>query len=149
MTVELPTYIPLSKAARRYRISAKDLTNLIEKGTIRAVKVNGRVAVAEGDVARVVKRDELWQRVKHLDGKPIGMEEACTKYRLSSPSVYRWIELGYVRVLEDQRGGGRGRKRALNEADVAYAALVAEVRGKRRGRRIFTREFVPPHAAST
>jgi len=60
-------------------------------------------------------------------------------------SIYRWIERGYVRVLDDQRGGGRGRKRLLNEADVAYAALVAKERGKREGRRILTPEFIPPH----
>ena len=145
MTIDLPTYIPLNEATRRYRIGAQALTQMVEKGTIRAVKIDGSMAVAETDVQLTTKRNSLWARVEHLDGTPIGLEEACVKYDFSSPSVYRWIAQGYVRVLNDQRGGGRGRKRLLNEADVAYIALVAKERGKRQGKRIVTSKFTPPH----
>jgi predicted site-specific integrase-resolvase len=125
---------------------------MIEDGRIDAVKTNGDVAVAEEDVSKtqetMAERDELWRRVQHLDGKPIGLREGCRKYDLSSPSVYNWIRKGYIRVLKDRRGGGRGRKRLLNEADVAYAALVAEERGQQQGRAIFVPEFVPPHCSA-
>ncbi len=147
---ELPTYISLADAADRFRVSRTWLTHLVESGKIRAVKLDGgKIAVAEGDVDMTVqhasKRDELWKRVKHLDGNPIGVGDARKKYALGAASLNRWIELGYVRVIDNTRGGGRGRKRILNEADVAYAALVANERGRRPGKRIFTPEFVPPH----
>lgn len=145
---ELPTYITLEEAARRYRIDPQVLAGMVESGKVRAVKVNrGIIAVAEGDVKLISRREELWERVRYLDGIPIGLEEACTKYQLSSPSLYRWISRGYVRVLQDQRRGGRGHKRTLNEADVAYIALVAKERGKVRGKRIVTQEFVPLHCS--
>jgi len=91
---------------------------------------------------------EIWERVAHLDGEGIGLERACEKYDLSAPSMYNWIEKGYVRVLKDRRGGGRGIKRLLNEADVAYIAEVADIRGRVRGRDIITDEYLPPHACS-
>ena len=140
-------FISQAEAARRFHLNPEKLRALVESGDVRAVRVGKEMALAEEDlkVALGIKRQELWARVKHLDGVPIGLGEACAKYGLSSPSIYRWIERGYVRVLDDQRGGGRGRKRLLNEADVAYAALVAKERGKREGRRILTPEFIPPH----
>lgn len=93
--------------------------------------------------------ETLWERVTHLDGEPIGVRESCAKYNLSPTSVYRWIEKGYVRVLrEPPSGGGRGNKRLLNEADLAYAAEVADVRGRKPGRHIITEEYAPPHATT-
>lgn len=149
MPVRLPRYIPLSEAVHRYDLDPALLTSMIEDGKIGAVRTDGDIAVAEEDVSEtretMAKRDKLWRRVEHLDGKPIGLEDAYTKYNMSPPSVYRWIEKGYIRVLKDRRGGGRGRKRLINEADIAYAAEVADERGRKRGRPIFTSEFTPPH----
>jgi predicted site-specific integrase-resolvase len=152
MLANLRTYIPLSEAVRRYDLDPGILTRMIEDGRIDAVRTNGDIAVAEEDVDRtrktMSKRDELWRRVRHLDGRPIGLREGCRKYDFSSPSVYNWINKGYIRVLKDTRGGGRGRKRLLNEADLAYAALVAKERGQQQGKAIFTTEFIPPHSVS-
>jgi hypothetical protein len=88
---------------------------------------------------------EIWERVARLDGEPIGVREACEKYDLSPTTVYTWIRRGYVRVLEEG-GRGRGNKRLLNEADLAYAGGVADTRGRQQGRTIITDEYVPPHA---
>lgn len=146
MAVELPTYIPLAEATEKYRVGRRELGRLVESGRVRAAHVNGDVVVAEEDVKETtIRPSDLWKRVKHLDGEPIGLGEARRKYRLGAASLNRWVEQGYVRVIDDQRGGGRGRKRMLNEADVAYIALVANERGRRRGRRILTPDLVPPH----
>ena len=146
----LPTYIPLPEAAGRYGLSEAALRRALERGIIRAVRLLGEgIAVADEDVAVVAERDALWAQVSYLDGNSIGIEEACQKYNVSKASVYRWIELEYVRVLDDQRGGGRGHKRLVNEADVAYASLVAKVRGRKKGKRILAREFIPPHAVTS
>lgn len=148
-TIDLPSYIPFREAIERYRLDRHVLARLVEDGRVRAVDIKGDVAVAEEDVegasALVSKREELWAQVKHLDGKPIGVTESCKKYELSPSSLYRWIDRSYVRVLQDRRGGGRGHKRLLNEADVAYAALVAEHRAHTQTRDVFTSEFAPPH----
>jgi len=145
----LPTYIPLNQAATRYGVNVAMLHRAVESGIMQAVRTpEGKILVESEDVRMITERNTLWDRVKHLDGNSIGLEEACRKYRLSTTSVYRWIGQGYVRVLSDQRGGGRGRKRTLNEADVAYASLVAETRGRQQGKRIFTREFIPLHLAA-
>ena len=95
-----------------------------------------------------VSAEEIWERVAHLAGEGIGVERACEKYDLSVSSMYAWIEKGYVRVLKNRRGGGRGIKRLLNEADVAYIAEVADIRGRRQGREIITSDFIPPHVQS-
>jgi DNA-binding transcriptional ArsR family regulator len=97
------------------------------------------------DVQPAPSAEELWERVEHLDGEPIAVHEACRKYDLTPPSVYRWIEAGYIRDLDGQRGGGRGYKRYLNEADVAYAAAVSDVRGRQQGRKVFISKYLPPH----
>jgi len=142
----LPTYIPLNQAATRYGVNAAMLRHAVESGIMQAVRTpEGGILVASKDMAVMTERGNLWNQVRHLDGKPIGIGEACRKYKLGTVSVYHWIEQGYVRVLNDQRGGGRGNKRTLNEADVAYASLVADTRGRRPGRRIFTQKFLPPH----
>jgi predicted site-specific integrase-resolvase len=149
MPAQIPRYIPLSEAVRRYDLDAGVLTSLIEDGRIGAVKTNDNIVVAEEDVSQTQKtmarRDRLWRRVRHLDGKPIGINEACDKYGFAPGSLYRWIKKDYIRVLKDQRGGGRGRKRLVNEADVAYAAEVARIRGQTPGRAIFVSDYTPPH----
>jgi predicted site-specific integrase-resolvase len=149
MLAQLPQYIPLSEAIRRYDLDPSVLTRMIEDGRIDAVKTNGDIAVAEEDVDRtrktMSKRDELWRRVKHLDGQKIGVNEAAQRYDLSTGSLTRWTQAGYIRILH--RGnpkGGRGNKTLLNEADVAYAKLAAEKRQAGPGRKVFTQEFLPP-----
>ena len=148
MDVELPEYLPLEEAARRYRLSQEMLARAVEDGRIRAVRVNGRILVAGEDIRQIsenrAKSEEIWEQVKHLDGIPIGISEASSKYGVDSTSIYGWINRGYVRLIEDRRGGGRGRKRLVNEADIAYAALVAKHRGRRQGKPILTRSLAPP-----
>jgi predicted site-specific integrase-resolvase len=149
-TENLPTYIPLSEAAERYRLSVGALNRAVEHGTIKAVRVNGDVAVAEEDVREVEKRDskrdKLWKQVKHLDGIPISMTKACEEYQeINFASLSRWIDQGYIRVLGGTTQRGRGHKRMLNKADVLYTALLLNERGKKPGKRLFTFENLPPH----
>ena len=145
MTLE--SYLTLSEAARKYGISTDALTRLVKAGIIRAARINGWIAVAEEDVSVSTMRDKIWNQVKHLDGTPISMSQACEKYdEINFASLSRWVDRGYIRTLGDgPRGGGRGRKRLLNEADVAYTAFILRRRGKRPGKRVFAPETLPPH----
>ncbi len=92
---DLPTYISLDEAVKKYRLDYQALTRLVECGKIQAVKINGGIAVAAEEVEKakqkISKRNELWSRVQHLDGKPIGIRAASTKYGFSVGSIYNWI----------------------------------------------------------
>ena len=114
MAVDLPTYIPLTEAARRYRLDRTALTRLVEAGRIRAVKINGSVAVAQEDIdLATIQIDE------RLRGKPIRVTEAAEKYGVSHANLSRWADAGYIRVLQR-----RPRLLELDEADVKLAAEI-------------------------
>ena len=114
VVVNLPTYIPLAEAARRYRLDRETLTRLVEAGTIRAVKVNGSVAVAKEDIdLATIRVDEK------LRGRPIRVTEAAEKYGVNQANLSRWADAGYIRVLQR-----RPRLLELDEADVKLAAEI-------------------------
>lgn len=140
MTAQLPEYLPLDEAARRYHLDRAALTRLIDSGRIRAARVNGGVAVAEEDMETITKCEHLWQQVAHLDGQPISMNRARSEYGIGAATLYDWIEQGIIRVIKRAPN-----QITLNRADVAYANLVARERSVRRGRRTFTPEYLPPH----
>ncbi|MFZ6019427.1 MAG: hypothetical protein ACOYXO_07420 [Chloroflexota bacterium] len=48
--VTLPTLIPLSKAARKYRLEEACLRQLVERGKNRAAMVTGEMVVSEDEV---------------------------------------------------------------------------------------------------
>lgn len=147
MRVDLPQYIPLDAAL--HRVPLRILRGAVISGKIGAVQVNQTIFVDENAVAAWVERraqaaaerEALWEKVKHLDGRGIGVEEACQMYGYGRSSIYRWLDAGQVRIVKDCRGGGRGHKRLLNQADLAYIAVVGEVHGRCSGRPILTPEF--------
>lgn len=146
---ELETYLTLQEATERYKISAEVLTQLVESGKIKGVRLDGTIAVAEGDVREATKhqsqRESIRASVAHLDGQPIGIGEAARKYELTAQSVSRWARAGYIRIL-----GREGQKVLLNEADVAYAkAITMRTGGVRQGKAVFTTDFVPDYARSS
>ncbi len=146
----IPRYLPLAEASRRYGISEEVLKRAIQSGTIEAIQLDEEVAVAEGDVRKLsIDRHALWREASRWEGHTIGIDEAHELYGLNKQSIYRWIEKGYIRVVRDERGGGRGRKRLLNKADVVYIALLKEKLGQHRGRRLLTPETLPPHIVAT
>ncbi len=151
---DLPTFIPLEEAAQRYGLSRAALTRLVEDGKIKAAHVNGGIAVAQDETQTIVHkvtaimaiRDKLWSQVKHLEDEPISMSQACEKYpEINFASLSRWVIQGYIRTLNSPTNIGRGHKKLLNEADVAYTAAILRMRGKRPGKRVFTSELTPPH----
>lgn len=112
---ELPRYIPLADAARHYRMSRPALTKAVEAGKMRAVRVNGFVAVAEEDVIKTLFVD-LDEKLK---GVPIRVTEAAEKYGVSHANLSRWADAGYIRIVER-----RYSYLTLDEADVKRAATI-------------------------
>ncbi len=135
LSESIPRYLPLSEASRRYGISEEVLKRAIESGTIEAIQLDEEVAVAEGDVEKIIIRREDFE---HLRGTPISVREAERKYGISSSTIVGWVKAGYITKL-----GQAGRRTLLDEADVAYCARVYEIQGGARGRRIFDEEGNP------
>jgi len=123
MTIDLPTYILLNEATRRYRVGAQALTQMIEKGTIRAVRVNGSLVVAEEDVSIAAVQID-----PDLRGKPIRLVDAAERYNISDTNLVRWAEAGYIHIIK------RGPKLLmLDEADVKRAVELFKVARQKTG----------------
>ena len=129
---ELESFLTLQEATDKYKISTEVLTQLVESGKIRAVRLDGTIAVAEGDVREQARQrqmiEQLRQKYQHLEDKSIGAYEAETKYGLRTASLYRWADAGLVRVME--RGWGR----KFNERDIAIISELAMLGELRKGR---------------
>ena len=133
MAVQLDQYVPLPQAAKRLKISSASLQGLIDSGNIRAVKLNGTVAVAESELDQVITREKF----KHLRGKPITISEAVDTYKINNRTIRAWIARGYINVLREGYG------MQIDQADVAYCAEVYESLGGVQGKRLFDESGQP------
>jgi predicted site-specific integrase-resolvase len=120
MALDLPTYIPLEKAAEQFNLAVETLRKNVEEGKVRAAKTPaGSMLVAGEDVGELKNELSNLAIDRNLQGKPIRITEAAEKYRTSHTNLGNWAEHGYIRVLE------RGPKKLLlDEGDVK---LVVEI----------------------
>jgi len=130
---QIDTYIPLPQAAKRLKISAASLRGLINSGNIKAVKLNGTVAVAESDLDQVITREKF----EHLRGQAISTSLAADRYSISHWTIRNWIDRGYIKVLKPGYG------MEIDESDVAYCAAVYRSLGGVRGKRLFDENGQP------
>jgi hypothetical protein len=127
MAVNLPTYIPLEEAARRYGLSRDVLTQLIEDDRIEAVTTAQGDILVSDDGAKQTKTKEqiIAEKFGHLQNNPITVSEAEAKYSLQNMTIRRWIAKGYIEVLEDNY------PIKIHEAEVAYCASIYHQRQKK------------------
>jgi predicted site-specific integrase-resolvase len=122
-------YLLLEEAALRRGISPEALSKLVESGKIRAVKINGKMAVA-------VKDSEIASVLAILDdGKDdelVSISEAARRLGIYSCLVSNWVKYGWVKV---QGRGERGAKMVPFKQVQALANLRAQ-RGYHRGSRL-------------
>ncbi len=112
--MESLNYIPIDQAIKHYPISRAALTQAIQTGKMRAVKVDGSIAVAEEDMKILaIELDDS------LAGKPIRALEAAEKYNVTHASINRWVNAGYIPII-DQRAG-------YLVVDEAHAKRCAEI----------------------
>jgi len=143
------TVIPLPEAAKRLCISPDVLTRIAQDGTLKLkIKTcDGQIMIDQEEVRRMAKalalRDRIWKQVAKFEDETIGTDEAKTEFGITPPTLYLCIKKGYIRA-DNQTSGGRGVKRRLNKADVAYVAELSR-RGRGRGHRLFTSDTLPPH----
>ena len=143
--VTLPTFLPLSEAARKYGMEEARLRTLIEKGKIRAGVVAGEMVVSEEEVRgeaiqeKGLRKEDLpeYQMHEHLKGVPIWIRKAEEKYGIPNQTLWRWMKAGIITYL-----GKSGNKVLVDEADVAYCNEVYKRRGKQ-GRVLFNPDGTP------
>ena len=144
--MSLETYVTLQEASQRYNLDARLLTRSVKDGKIRGGKLDGTFVLLERDIRRMAEqqatREQLRAKVAHLEGQPIGINEAARKYGFDSKTISNWAKAGHIRVLSPPVQG-RGHKKLVDESDVAYASEVAKIRRIRQGKKVFTQEFVP------
>jgi hypothetical protein len=141
MGLQLEQYIPLPQAAKRLKISVASLQGLIDSGNIRAVKLNGTVAVAESELGQIIAitRDQF----KHLRGHPITIAMASERYGINHVTIRGWIEREYIHVIKEGYGT------EIDESDIAYCAAVYKIHGGGRGKRLFDDNGLPYQSSRT
>ncbi|MCX7976597.1 MAG: hypothetical protein N2646_05950 [Bellilinea sp.] len=143
--VTLPTFLPVSEAARKYGLEETHLRALIEKGKIRAGVVAGEMVVSEDEVRgeaiqeKGLRKEDLpeYQKHAHLKGQAIWISEAARRYGIPHPTILKWVRIGIIHVL-----GREANKVLIDEADVAYCSEIYKKRGKP-GRILFNADGTP------
>lgn len=138
---QLDRFIPLPKAAKRLGISVSSLQSLIQGGNIRAVSLDGTIAVSESELGQIIAitRDQY----KHLRGQSITIAEASERYGINHVTIRGWIERAYIHVVKDGYGT------EIDESDIAYCAAVYKIRGGGRGKRLFDDNGLPYQSSRT
>ncbi len=83
------------------------------------------LAVAGDDInahLAAIRREDF----AHLEGRPITVSEAAEKYGVPVSTIHRWVQQGYIKAIANPEG--RGRKKILDEASVAFCAEIYKVR---------------------
>lgn len=124
-------WIPLAEAAAHYSLSPDLLELLAKDGIIRSGLLGDEPHLAADDVETVAKHLSKL-RFRNLEGVPIGVSSAARKYDFPFSSVYDWARRGHIRILRANR-----KPVLVNEADVAYARVLANIRGMKAGKALF------------
>jgi hypothetical protein len=126
-------WVTIEKAARQFGIEGVVLEKLAKDEVIGSKRApDGEVLVLDTEAKSVAKSLDRKQW-EHLRGRPITASDAERHYGLSRNYYARWGREGYIRKL-----GEDGWRVWLDEADVAYATMLAEVSGGlRQGRALF------------
>ncbi|GAP05218.1 hypothetical protein ATHL_00047 [Anaerolinea thermolimosa] len=147
--VTLPTFLPVSEAARKYGLDEARLRALIEKGKIRAGVIAGEMVVNEDEVRgeaiqeKGLRKEDLpeWKKYAYLNNVEIGLSEAATKYNIPQVTLFRWYKKGIITEIRRAVVSG-GEKIFLNEQDVAYCAEIYKQR-KGQGKWLFDSKGLP------
>ena len=120
LELDVPTYLPLPEAARKYELSEKVLTQLIQAGKIEAVQLpSGELLVsANNDPQKIRTREQIIaEKFGDLIEQPITVSEASKRYKVLGRTIREWISLDYIQVVDDSY------PMKIDEAEVAYAPI--------------------------
>jgi hypothetical protein len=126
----VPTFISLADASRKFGLPKKVLTEQIQAGKIEAVRLaTGELLVADKlkGYQHKTKDQIIAEKYSHLRGKVISASGASRKYStihevaITPQHFSQWAAAGHIAV---SGGGGKGNPLQLDEADVAYCADI-------------------------
>lgn len=120
----LPEYITLDEATRRYQVDRQTLTKFVESGIIRAVTVDGKLAVSVMDMATIALQsapDEEW----------VTISEAARRLGIPHSFIANWVRYGW---LKHKPYGARAKLVPMSQASVL--AELKRQYGKRGSRLI-------------
>ena len=129
-------YIPLDIAVQEHNLDRERLLQAIDEDDVEIAKlVDDTIIIVYESLRAWMARQIRRSQFAHLEDQEISVTEAAKKYGLSRRSIERWVERGYVR----DRGVAPGykRRRMVNEADVAYASALVEVKDPAQGQAVF------------
>ena len=129
-------YIPLDTAVQEHNLDREKLLQAIDEDDVEIAKlVDDTIIIVYESLRAWMARQIRRSQFAHLEDQEISVTEAAKKYGLSRRSIERWVERGYVR----DRGIAPGykRRRMVNEADVAYASALVEVKDPAQGQAVF------------
>ena len=118
----MDTLITLPEATNLTQLSEQVLKNLVASGKIKAsMLTNGALVIKQNDVQAYIPRDTLpdYQQFKNLSGQGIGIREASRKFGIPDRTISRWVQKGYIRILQHA-----GRKIIIDLADVSYCDFI-------------------------
>jgi hypothetical protein len=131
-------YLTRTQALENYKITEKELDNLIETGQVNAILVetNGdrTLAIYDDDLAAyVAERDITPEKFDHLRNNFLGIGEAGLKYGVAPTVISGWIKQGKLEV----KGSGERNKKLLDEAEVAFLVELGRAKKMRPGKKPF------------
>jgi hypothetical protein len=139
MTLHVPRYVPLTKAAIMLNTSMSSLNRMIQSGKIKAVEIAGEIAVSENSLLSNMKKEDLpeYKKFSHLAGQAIWVSEAARKYDVPHPTISVWTRKGIIKSLGKEKN-----RTLLDEQDVAYCAEIYSQR-KGQGKWLFNPDGTP------
>lgn len=117
--------IPIDQAARSLGVPAEILNHLVNCGVL-----DGDRRYCDVDQAARLA-EQLAAARAPVEANPILVSEAAEKYGFSTPSIYKWIAAGWVKVLQPEP------RVLVNEGDMAFARSLANLVGHTPGRAVF------------
>jgi hypothetical protein len=139
MTLHVPRYVSLTKAAMMLNTSMSSLNRMIQSGKIKAVEIAGEIAVSESCLFSNMKKEDLpeYKKFEHLASQTIWISKAARKYEIDQANITRWTNRGFIKVLGKEKN-----RTLLDEQDVAYCAEIHKSRGGQ-GKWVFNPDGTP------
>jgi hypothetical protein len=139
MTLHVPRYVSLTKAAMMLNTSMSSLNRMIQSGKIKAVEIAGEIAISESCLLSNMKKEDLpeYKKFTHLAGQTIWVAEAARKYNTEHSNIIRWTSRGFIKVLGKEKN-----RILLDEQDVAYCVEIYKTRAGQ-GKWVFNPDGTP------
>lgn len=123
------------EAANKYKIPEREIRDLIGDDKLPVYDLGGEMLVNQDDIANIAASRLTKESFAHLEGVAIGVSEAALKYRFHIGTISQWVSEGHIRDIgPDPR---HKQRRLINEADVAYAAALRDIKGLRAGKSLW------------